>query len=441
MSADVIKDNGQLILVLRESVTSYTAASFIPDEKSTSLRNGLIAVTTHMRSPRSPVSTVRTDPASGFRSLVNDAALKALSLQVELGEAKNPNKNPVAEKAIEELRFEIVRLQPSGGKISPTILARAVSNLNSRIRHNKLSAFEMFTQRDMSSGTKLEVNDEKLIDSKIQQRNRGHEASSKYKARGKTSEVVPIVNVGDIVYLYVDRLKSQSRNKYLVVEIEPEHVQVQKLVNNQLRARKYRIRNSGIITVPSAIPTEDSKGYDEEPCIPSDVPPPVSKPLKTVPPSYPIPDSDSSSDEESSLSTVLNRHSAISRQEPPVEDDIDELSADSPDETENEDEAVAVLSDAQEKQATDDAAEVVHSDPLEEQETVEDAAVVMQSDPQETHVRPRRRRKEPTRLQDFIRGSITPLPDSDDSDTVPEPKDTSYKPPSGTIKRKMKKKK
>ena len=248
-SADVLKDYGQLILVLRESISSYTVATFIPDEKSTSLRDGLITLTSQLRSPVSQSAVIRTDPASGLRGLINDKILQSHNLSVELGDAKNPNKNPVAEKAIEELRQEIVRLQPLGGKLNPATLAVSLSHLNSRIRNNKLSALEIWTQRTMSTGDQLSYDDKEIIQSKIQQRLKNHTSSAKFKSRGKTTEIVPNVKKGNIVYLYSDKSKSHARNKYLVVDVEEEFVIIQKFVNTQLRSRKYRVRKSDVIIV------------------------------------------------------------------------------------------------------------------------------------------------------------------------------------------------
>ena len=101
MSADILKDYGQMILILRENISAYTVATFVPDEKGSSLRDGLIMLTSQLRSSMSPEAIIRTDPASGFRSLLNDPVLTSHKIIIELGEAKNLNKNPIAEKAIE----------------------------------------------------------------------------------------------------------------------------------------------------------------------------------------------------------------------------------------------------------------------------------------------------------------------------------------------------
>ena len=262
-STDVIKDNGQLILFIRESISSITAATIIPDEKATSLRDGIIITISGLRSSMSPPAIVRSDPASGFRQLVNDQSLCAMNLRIELGDAKNPNKNPVAESAVQEIRAELIRLQPHGGKVSQSTLSHAILNLNSRVRHNKLSAFEIFTQRDMISCDKLNLDDAELIKDKINHRSEGHLPSAKYKARGKTVEPFCDAQVGDIVYLYVDKSKSRGRDKYIVIEIDKDYAHVQKLTNNQIRARKYRVKLSELITVQATASSKTSQRLDQ----------------------------------------------------------------------------------------------------------------------------------------------------------------------------------
>ena len=54
-----------------------------------------------------PPAVIRTDPAPGFKALVDDKFLQKHRITLELGCAKNPNKNPVAEKAILELEGEL----------------------------------------------------------------------------------------------------------------------------------------------------------------------------------------------------------------------------------------------------------------------------------------------------------------------------------------------
>ena len=65
-----------------------------------------------MRPMDRPPAVIRTDPAPGLRALVNDPLLKTYRITIELGQAKNPNKNPVAERAVQELETELLRQEP-----------------------------------------------------------------------------------------------------------------------------------------------------------------------------------------------------------------------------------------------------------------------------------------------------------------------------------------
>ena len=102
-AADIIKRDLQLILVLRECVTSYTACCFVTDERRDTIRDSLVNLCIGLRPLDGPPAVIRTDPAPGFAALANDALLAKYRLTIELGRVKNVNKNPVAEKAVREL--------------------------------------------------------------------------------------------------------------------------------------------------------------------------------------------------------------------------------------------------------------------------------------------------------------------------------------------------
>ena len=106
------------------------------DEKRETLRDGLIRVLVHLKPLNGPSIVVRVDPAPGFRSLQDDPFLKQFNISVEVSRVKNPNKNPVAEKAIAEFEDELSELT----------LAVATARLNSRLRRKGLSSRELWTQ-------------------------------------------------------------------------------------------------------------------------------------------------------------------------------------------------------------------------------------------------------------------------------------------------------
>ena len=101
--ADVIQRETQRILVVREHVTSFTSTSILPNDQHQCLRDGLISACIEFRPIDGPSAIIRVDPAPGFRALINDILLKGNTMIIEVGNPKNLNKNPIAEKAIQGL--------------------------------------------------------------------------------------------------------------------------------------------------------------------------------------------------------------------------------------------------------------------------------------------------------------------------------------------------
>ena len=169
-SADVLRRNRQIIIVLRESVTSYTLACFIDNEQHPTLREAIIKLTKSFIPLAGPPAVIRTDPGTGFCALTNDDLLSHHRVHVEIGPHKNTNKNPEAERAVQELEAEILKQDPLGGAITDLTLTLAVSRLNKRIRGRGLSSWEMWTHRDMYHNTEIPVSDLHLIESQHQSR-------------------------------------------------------------------------------------------------------------------------------------------------------------------------------------------------------------------------------------------------------------------------------
>ncbi len=294
-AADVLKRCKQTILVLRETTTSYTAASIIPDEKSITLRDNLARLCVALRPVSGPPATVRVDPAPGFVSLKEDSALQQLGISVEIGRIKNVNKNPVAEKAISELEEELIRQTPGGGPVTQLGLAITISRLNSRLRRDGVSAHELWTQRNQFTQEQLPLEDREIILNQHQTRQRNHPYSEKSKT-SKRSMPIPQLKVGDLVYLPSDHDKTQPRNRYLVVSIDKPWCLVRKFSGNQLRASPYKVRISECHLVPNEIPqapsgrkndsdTEDDAADSILPAQPTTIPPTLSLPGPQKPPS------------------------------------------------------------------------------------------------------------------------------------------------------------
>ena len=99
-ATDVIKRSRQLIFLLLETVTSYFSSVSLEDERHQTLCNAIGKLYLELRPMDGPTAVIRDDPL-----------LKKHRIIIELGQAKNPNKNPVAERAVQELG---VGTSPSG---------------------------------------------------------------------------------------------------------------------------------------------------------------------------------------------------------------------------------------------------------------------------------------------------------------------------------------
>jgi hypothetical protein len=253
LASDIIKRNKQLILVLRECVTSFTMSKLIEDERHGTIRDALIELCVEINPLDGPHAVIRTDPAPAFKALINDKTLTQHRLSIEIGRTKNVNKNPVADKAIQELELELLKLDPLGGVVSSKSLAVATASLNTRIRSRGLSAREMWTQRDQFSNNQIQLSDQQLILKQTESRTANHPHSERSKAPMGKTHTSQQLDIGDLVYLHNDGNKSAARNRYLVTSIEDNWCNVRKLVGSQLRSASYRVMKSECYKVPHSI--------------------------------------------------------------------------------------------------------------------------------------------------------------------------------------------
>ena len=131
-AADVMRQNHQFILLLWQTVTSYTLACLIESEEHSVLRDGLIRLCIGLIPLDRPVAIIPTDPAPGFCKLVQDSIHNDHRFTIELGNVKkNINKIPVAEKAIQKLQDELLKLDRDRSTISESHLTVALAHLNS----------------------------------------------------------------------------------------------------------------------------------------------------------------------------------------------------------------------------------------------------------------------------------------------------------------------
>ena len=163
-------------------MTSFTASCLLQNEQHQSLRDALLQLCISLKPLDGPPAVVRLDPAPKFQSIWDDELLGRHGIQIELGSAKKPNKNPVAEKAVQELEAELLCLNPSGGPTNPVQLAVATALLNTWIRGGGLSTREMWTQRDQFTAQQLPMADQELIRNQHESRTSNHPYSQQSKA-------------------------------------------------------------------------------------------------------------------------------------------------------------------------------------------------------------------------------------------------------------------
>jgi hypothetical protein len=249
-AADVMKRERQLVLVIRECVTSFTAARVIEDERHETLRNALLQLCIEMKPLDGPPAIVRVDPAPGFQALSQDELLKRHNVSLEIGRTKNLNKNPVAERAIQELEHELLCQDPGGRSLTPLTLAISVARLNTRIRARGLSSREMWTQRDQFSNIQIPLSDRSIIEEQHSQRLSNHRHSETSKCPSRSILAESHIAVGDLVYLHNDGNKLRARNRYLVVSVEESWCNIRKFTGSQLRNTSYRVKKSDCYKVP-----------------------------------------------------------------------------------------------------------------------------------------------------------------------------------------------
>ena len=246
-AADVLRRNRQFILLLRETVTLFSTAILIPSEDHSTIQNDLIQMCAGMLPLAGPSTIIRCDPGPGFNALANDKILLQHGITLDVGRVKNKNKNPIAEKAVQELEDELLRSDPDQPTLTQSSLAVVVARLNSRIRHQGLSARELWTQRDQFTHKQLPIEDRRVIQQQHERRQAANEyINSKLSAHEKTQ-----LKVGDLAYLVNERTKLLPRPRYLVCKIDKPWYFIRKFTGNQLRNNTYKVHYSQLMPVPS----------------------------------------------------------------------------------------------------------------------------------------------------------------------------------------------
>ncbi|KAK6194705.1 hypothetical protein SNE40_000288 [Patella caerulea] len=242
-ACDILCRNRQKIFVIRDTFSSYTRAIIISDEKRDTLLNALIESTADLKMGR---SSIRVDAATGFQALQQCSVLDEHGISLDIGRIKNVNKNPIAEKAIQELETELRKAYPDGASVTSSQLATVVATLNNRIRNRGFSAREILFQRDGLTGEQLNFSDNALALQQQSTRLNNHQPSARSKFPQGMPSKCPIVSSGDLVFLKRDGSKHTARDIYIVIEPcnDNKFVTVRKLHGSEFRSKVYEVRPS-----------------------------------------------------------------------------------------------------------------------------------------------------------------------------------------------------
>ena len=252
--ADVIRRQSQYILTARDHVSSFTAAKIIKAENNKELKSGIIDLIQPIRL-HSKI-TVKVDNATGFKPLLDnkDHDLAKLDIQIEATDIFNKNANAVIDKACYELEQELKRIEPDGRPISNTTLIQAVYTLNQRLRRQgTISAFEMHFNRDMFTGSNLNIDYSKLRNDQLKTR-----AKFNDRANATIKQEENKVQTGDTVILREGTKKHAAKDVFIVTKSDNEKVAMQKIIHPHdkneatIRSKVYATDKSRLITVKPA---------------------------------------------------------------------------------------------------------------------------------------------------------------------------------------------
>ena len=218
-TVDILRMDKRKILVAVENFSGFISTAFLCSEGANDLVNGIIQTVSPFRS--SITSSIRVDQAPGFKSLMKDSpALKDLNISLELGCAKNKNALSLVDKKIQELETEIKKIS-GNEKISTTVLAKATTFVNEKIRQQGLSAKEILFSRDQFSQANLRLNDDRISEDVMERRHTNNEYSARSKAQVNRKATKADVQKGNVVFLKQEGDKHHRRDLYFVLEILP----------------------------------------------------------------------------------------------------------------------------------------------------------------------------------------------------------------------------
>ena len=272
-AADVLERAGQCLFICKEELSQFTAAVIAPDQTVPSMRDAIIQTTAPLI--RMTGAQIRLDAAPAFQSLeksqANDPIFKAMRLKVVVGRALNPNKNPIGESTVGEIKRELLHIADPNKPITQATLSLAVRNLNSRVRANGRTAWETLTSRDSLTHAAITPDDETLKKDLQTRREKSHLANEKNRMKTRHKIELPEFAPGDIV-MYRDLPDyNKPRDTFIVVHQKDDMVTIRKM-NNQLRMKTYEVRAELLVLVftPSVprIPADHNANHTPAPIQP-----------------------------------------------------------------------------------------------------------------------------------------------------------------------------
>ena len=246
-SSDILERHQQRIMLTKEDLTHYATAVILPDQTVSSLRQGLVQTIAPLINSRG--GKVRTDNAPGFQSIAasqdTDVILTSLKLKIDLGDALNPNRNPIAEAGISELKRELLKLTAQDAPLDQALLSLAVKNLNNRVRSGGQSASERLHQRDQLTNKPLIVEEKTLKEEMTRRRSYQHERKNE---KLKTEESTTFA-VGDLVMMKTLSKLDRARDLFIVAKVEEDgHLRIRKSQKKWLK-RTYRVKPGQVVKV------------------------------------------------------------------------------------------------------------------------------------------------------------------------------------------------
>ena len=254
-AADFIERYGQKILVVRENLSQYTRAQIIPNQTSETLREALLAMIIDLIPETG--AEIRLDGATSFQSLEREAqtentTLHKLKIKLTIGRLLNPNKNPTAEIANQELQKEILRLTNKAGPITPMELMLVLRNVNSRIRFNGYTPKEILFRRNFLTNEPITIQDKDNRQKQLENRQESSKSSRKHKMKTRSQTPQQEFTVGNLVFLRNGRSKNTPRDLFIIEQFDDPFYLIRKL-NNSLRQRIYRALPDELILAPSSL--------------------------------------------------------------------------------------------------------------------------------------------------------------------------------------------